>query len=275
MRRYKPLVINAHIIAVIENEWSQMKRNRVIMITTFAPPFLFVGLALMVLYLSRWIDLNYITLEKINDTLKQNFQTGETVLSHTDSIRAALLNPFLVLFEMLPIVVPLTIASYSIIGEKQTRSLETLLATPIRTWELLVGKAFAAALPGVAATWYSFAVFVFAAKFTVSSVIYRELILSPTWLITITLMTPIFTMFAVCLGIIISSRVKDPQSAQQLGSLLVLPMVGLMIGQISGLVSLHLAWILAAAVGIALVDAFLLVMAVRLFKREAILTSWR
>src|SRR4051812_6739226 len=202
MRTYKPIVINAHIIAVIENEWSQMTRNRVIMLTTFAPPFLFVGLALMVLYLSRWIDLNYITLERINETLQQNFATGETVLSHTDSIRAALLNPFLILFEMLPIVVPLTIASYSIIGEKQSRSLETLLATPIRTWELLVGKAFAAALPGVAATWYSFAVFVFAAKFTVTPVIYRDLILSPTWLITITLLTPIFTMFAVCLGII-------------------------------------------------------------------------
>src|SRR6266487_6041042 len=232
MTRRKSRVINAHIIAVIENEWAQMMRNRVIVLTTFGPPFLFVALALAVLYLSKWIDVNYVTIEKINDSLMQNLNTTETVLSHTDSIRAALLNPFLILFEMLPIVVPLTIASYSIIGEKQTRSLETLLATPIRTWELLVGKALAAAIPGVAATWYSFAVFVFAAKFAVSALIYHNLILSPTWLITITLMTPIFTMFAVALGIIISSRVKDPQSAQQVGSIVVLPLVGIMVGQI-------------------------------------------
>jgi ABC-2 type transport system permease protein len=275
MRGYKPLVINSHIIAVIENEWSQMKRNRVIMITTFGPPFLFVALALMVLYLSRWIDLNYLTIEKINETLKQNFETSDTVLSHADSIRAALLNPFLILFEMLPIVVPLTIASYSIIGEKQTRSLETLLSTPIRTWELLLAKALAAAIPGVAATWYSFAVFVLAAKFAVSPVIYKNLILSPTWLITITLMTPIFTMFAVCLGIIISSRVKDPQSAQQLGSLIVLPLVGLMLGQVSGLFSVNLTWVLVTATGIGLADAFLLVLSVRLFRRETILTGWK
>ena len=141
----KPLLINAHIIAVIENEWAQMVRNRVVMITTFGPPFLFVALALAVLYLSKWIDLNYLTIEKINASLMQTLDTTDTVLSHTDSIRAALLNPFLLLFEMLPIVVPITIASYSIIGEKQSRSLEALLATPIRTWELLVAKALAVA----------------------------------------------------------------------------------------------------------------------------------
>jgi ABC-2 type transport system permease protein len=268
-------LMNGHIRAVIENEWAQMRRNRVIMITTFGPPFLFVALALLVLYLSRWIDLNYVTIEKINESLMRNLDTKDTVLSHADSIRAALLNPFLILFEMLPIVVPLTIASYSIIGEKQTRSLETLLATPIRTWELLVAKALAAAIPGVAATWYSFAVFVLAARFAASPIIYHDLILSPTWLITITLMTPIFTMFAVCLGIIISSKVKDPQSAQQLGSLIVLPLVGVMVGQVSGLVSVNISWVLAAALGVGLTDVFLLTIAVRLFRRETILTGWR
>src|SRR4051812_14141262 len=237
MKKYRPWIINAQVIAVIENEWAQMKRNRVIVITTFAPPFLFVALALLVLYLSRWIDLNYVTIERINDTIKQNFDSGVSVLRRTESLRAALLNPFLILFEMLPIIVPLTIASYSIVGEKTTRSLETVLATPIRTWELLFAKAFAAAIPGIAATWYSFAVFVFAARFAVTPIIYSELILSPTWLITITVLTPLFTMFAVCLGIIISSRVKDPQSAQQLGSLMVLPLVGIMVGQVSGLFS--------------------------------------
>src|SRR5207253_2788198 len=142
-------------------------------------------------------------------------------LDHTDAIRAALLSPFLILFEMLPIVVPLTVASYSIIGEKQSRSLEAVLATPIRTWELLLAKAMAAAIPGIAATWYSFAIFLLAARYMVSDIIYHNLILSPTWLLAISVLTPLFTMLAVSLGIIISSRVKDPQGAQQLGSLVV------------------------------------------------------
>src|SRR5439155_21683155 len=149
-----------------------------------------------------------------------------------------------------------------IIGEKQNRSLETLLSTPIRTWELLVAKAMAAAIPGIAATWYSFAIFLLAARFMVTRVIYQNLILSPTWLIAISLLTPIFTMFAVSLGIIISSRVKDPQGAQQLGSLIVLPLVGIMIAQVLGAVDVNLSVILGTVLVIGVADVGLLALAV-------------
>jgi ABC-2 type transport system permease protein len=271
----KRVFVNAHIIAVIENEWAQMIRNRVVMLTTFVPPFLFVALALTVLYLSTWLDANYDALEDLSGRLLSELQKNPGALSNTDAIRATLLNPFLVLFQMLPIVVTLTIASYSIIGEKQTRSLEALLATPIRTWELLVAKAFAAAVPGIAATWYSFAVFVLAARFMVSPVIYNNIVLSPTWLIAITVLTPIFTMFAVCMGIIISSRVKDPQSAQQLGSLIVLPLVGVLVAQVVGAVDVNTSLVLGAALAIGVLDILLIVLATRLFRREYILTGWK
>ena len=51
------------------------------------------------------------------------------------------IDQILVLYMLAPLFIPLTIASYSIIGEKQLRTLEPLLATPIRTWELLAAKA--------------------------------------------------------------------------------------------------------------------------------------
>src|SRR5436309_3114032 len=173
VRMRKPLLVNARIIAVMENEWSQMIRNKVIIFTTFAPPFLFVIFALSVLYISTWIDLNYATLARVTRLVADLPASEVTILTHTDQIRVALLSPFLLLFEMVPLVVPLTVASYSIIGEKRSRSLEAVLATPIRTWELLIAKALAAAIPGIAATWYSFAIFVLAARFMVSPVIYH------------------------------------------------------------------------------------------------------
>ena len=63
-------------------------------------------------------------------------------------------------FLLMPATVPLAIASYSIVGEKQTRSLEAVLATPIRTTELLAGKAVAALVPGILAAWAAYAVMV-------------------------------------------------------------------------------------------------------------------
>ena len=266
--------ISPRMIAVIENEWAQMRRNRVVMFTTFAPPFLFVALALTVLFLSSWIEVNYASIERVSSTLGGGLNKFPSV-TRIDAVRAALLSPFLLLFEMLPLVVPLTVASYSIVGEKQSRSLETLLATPVRTWELLTAKALAAAIPGVAATWGSFAIFLVAARITVSPVIYNNLILSRTWLVAITLLTPIFTMFAVSLGIIVSSRVKDPQSAQQLGSLIILPVIGIMVAQVLGAVDVDASAILNAALFVGLADIGLLFLAVRLFQREKILTGWK
>ena len=60
---------------------------------------------------------------------------------------------FLVFFLLMPAYIPLSIATFSIIGEKQARSLEPVLAAPIRTVELLAGKAVAALVPGLLAGW--------------------------------------------------------------------------------------------------------------------------
>ena len=59
----------------------------------------------------------------------------------------------------MPLMVPVTIAAYSIVGEKITRSLEPLLATPVTTTELLLGKGLAAALPGVGTAWACYGIF--------------------------------------------------------------------------------------------------------------------
>jgi ABC-2 type transport system permease protein len=77
------------------------------------------------------------------------------------------------------------------------------------------------------------------------------------------------------MGIIISSRVKDPQGAQQLGSLIVLPLIMVMIGQIIGAVDVNYSSIVAAAVLMSIADIALLVVAVRIFRRETIFTGWK
>jgi len=60
------------------------------------------------------------------------------------------------------LIIPVNIAAYSVVGEKTTRSLEPLLATPITTAELLIGKNMAAAIPAVLATWAGFLLYLLA-----------------------------------------------------------------------------------------------------------------
>jgi ABC-2 type transport system permease protein len=53
----------------------------------------------------------------------------------------------------------MSVAAHSVIGEKQARTLEPLLATPLKTGELLAAKVIGAAAPGVALTTACFAAY--------------------------------------------------------------------------------------------------------------------
>src|SRR5687768_4943223 len=268
-------LLNHRITAVIENEWAQLTRSKIIIFTTLVPPVLLVAVALMLLFLSALLDADsLLSSDEVSAFLAAN-DIAPSTLSDADTVRAALLSPFLVLFQMIPLVVPITIASYSIIGEKQSRSLEALLATPVRTWELLLGKAFAAALPGLLATWYTYLVFAICARFMVSDDIFTKIIISPTWILAVVLLTPLFALLAVELAIMISSRVSDAQSAQQLGSLLVLPLIGILVAQVTGAVSVGVGSVTGAVVFVGVLDVLLLFVSIRLFSRETILMRWR
>ena len=91
----------------------------------------------------------------------------------------------------------------------------------------------------------------------------------------ILLITPLVALLALGLGVIVSSRATDPRSAQQIATLLVLPVVALLIAQISGLFLIGLPMILAAAGVLLVLAAIVLQVGVRLFQRETILTKWK
>ena len=56
---------------------------------------------------------------------------------------------FLTLLLLVPVTGAITFAGHSLVGEKLGRSLEPLLATPITTFELLVGKVIGALIPSL------------------------------------------------------------------------------------------------------------------------------
>src|SRR5262249_19583104 len=73
-------------------------------------------------------------------------------LTSAGQIQFFLYQQFLLLFLLTPITGAMALAAPSIVGEKQSRTLEPLLATPITTIELLVAKVLGALLPTLAIT---------------------------------------------------------------------------------------------------------------------------
>lgn len=259
------------IFAVLLREWAELRRNRVVLVSVVLPPLLFVAFPLAGLYggIVPYLADNTPQIDSLRRAVSE--LRG---LSDRQAIEILLLGQSLGLLLLAPVSAALTIAGYSIVGEKQQRTLEPLLASPLETWELLLAKTLAAALPSVAAGWMGYLVLVLGAAPTLSRVALGYL-LGPTGLLLILLLAPLVALLGVGLAVIASARADDPRAAQQLGVLVVLPLLGLLFAQATGLIYLGPGVVVVASLAAALVNLGLLVFAARVFEREAILTRWR
>jgi len=178
-------------------------------------------------------------------------------------------------FAVMASILPTVIASYSFVGEKVEKSLEPLLATPTTDGELLFGKSLAAFLPCILATYIGAAAYVIVAD--VWSYMNLGVFLLPNlnWIIIVGLVAPLACILSVEANVIVSSRVSDVRAAQQLGSLVVLPIILiLLLGSTIGFMPADtLALILSGAMAIAVVALFYVSKAT--FQREEILTKWK
>lgn len=258
--------------AVVSKEWTDMIRNKVVFYVVIFVPVLMVAIPLVMLYVMGRTPTNPQDLQDMQQMLSNPLFAG---LDSLESLQAAMASNMMVLFLMMPLMVPVTIATYSIVGEKITRSLEPLLATPITTTRLLLAKGFAAAVPGVLMTWICYAAFLIIARFLVVSDRVYAVFVNPMWLVAMFILAPLLTVMAVNVGIIVSSRVSDPRSAEQLGSLILLPLMILFVGAMSGFIMISSITFLISSLVVAAADVALIYLGAALFQREAILTQWK
>lgn len=257
------------LLTVALKELEDVRRSRLILTTLVVPTLLYILLAVLALWVGSMPGQSAAEMDAIERAMSR-----DPAASASAAFQSLLVDQILVLYMLAPLFIPLTIASYSIIGEKQVRTLEPLLATPIRTWELLVAKAVAALVPGVLVSWISYASFLVVAALHGSYEIVRFAV-GPVWLASFGILSPLFALLAVGMAVIASSRTSDPRAAQQLGAIVILPISGLLTAQVFGLIRLDVSHALFMSAVAGACDVALLWAAVRLFDRETILTRWR
>jgi ABC-2 type transport system permease protein len=184
----------------------------------------------------------------------------------------AMLNVY---FAVIAAVLPTVIASYSFVGEKVERSLEPLLATPTTDGELLLGKCLAAFLPSMAATYIGAAGFV--AVMDYWSYTNQGVFMLPNLNLALILgvVAPLACIVSVEANVIVSSRVSDVRAAQQLGGIVVLPIIlVLMLGSLFAFMPADLLALVLSGV-LAIVAVALFYVSKATFQREEILTRWK
>jgi ABC-2 type transport system permease protein len=260
-----------NILTLIDKEWAEVFKTRTVLWTVAIMPLVMTIMPLVILYTTRGVS------GSAADTVDvpAGFFKACAGLSSGDCIQIFILNEFLLMFMMIPAVIPVAIAAYSVVGEKTTRSLEPLLATPITTSELLTGKSLAAVIPAVAATFAGFGIFLLASPLVGLSPVARQAVLGPTWLVAILIGGPLMAVFSVNAALIVSSRVNDPRAAEQISMVAILPLLMLLFGQIAGIVILSPGLMVIFSLVLAVLDVGLILAGARLFEREAILTKWK
>ena len=256
------------ILVILQKEWIEIRQQPVLLISMILPPLLFTALPLIVFVLVG----SGSTHGHGNIPLSNSALGG---MSPNEAIQTATGMQFSIMYLLLPGLITSIIASYSIIGEKTSRTLEPLLATPIRTWELLVGKSLAALIPGIGITWLSGLLFIISIAFLSANPHVFAAIISPGWLVLFLVWSPLLALIAISVMVAISARVNDTRSAQQASVWLVVPFLSIFFGQLAGVQVLGLIFVLIVAVILVMAAGVALWLTVRIFQRESILTRWK
>jgi ABC-2 type transport system permease protein len=123
---------------------------------------------------------------------------------------------------IVPVILPATIAAYSVVGERDQGTLEPLLTTPIRREELIIGKGLASFIPAVAMSYLLFFVFAIAARLWATHAVGVEVWRS-SQLFAHLVFIPLLATWSIWVALAISARASDVRVAQQLGTLASLP----------------------------------------------------
>ena len=235
------------IRAVIRKELRDYRRRRSIVVTMSVLPCIFL----------------------INPVLTVFLTSASTATAALDqTVRLSL-----VFFLIIPVIMPSTLAAYSVAGEREQGTLEPLLTTPIRRQEFILGKAAAIMIPTVALSYTVFGLFLAAVRLFANSVVASALFHQGPILLALFLFTPLLAAWAIVVGMAISVRASEIRMAQQLGMLATVPLIGLFVLLAVGTIRATFLVAILFAVGLLVIDVRAARVVARMFDRERLVTG--
>lgn len=180
---------------------------------------------------------------------------------------------FAPMYLIVPLMVACVVAADSFAGEKERKTLEALLHSPITTRELLIGKVLAGLLPAIAVSLTSFILYGVIINVIGWPLMGRVFFPNAMWLILVLWVAPAVSCLGLGVSVLVSTRVSTFQEAYQLSGMVVLPVIALMVGQIGGVIFLSPLFALGLGVFLWLAALALLWFGARVFRREQLLTQ--
>lgn len=173
-------------------------------------------------------------------------------------------------FLMIPLMGSSVSAACSFVGEKERGTMETLLLTPLNVRQIFRAKVIGCLILSGISTVISFVVFAVVIS-TGDILLKMPFFFNWNWLVLLLLLTPAVTVFGVIFLVLVSGKSKSYMESMQTSGYIVLPVILLFLGQMSGLFQLNTLILLLVALVVWAADVVVLLFAARLFTPEKLL----
>ena len=177
------------------------------------------------------------------------------------------------LFLIMPLMFSSVVGADSFVGERERKTMEALLYSPATDVELFLGKVLAAVIPAISLSWLTYLVYIIVVNVASYGLFGRIWFPLPTWWPMMFWLTPAFALLGISATVMISSRVKTFMEAYQLTGSLVVLVLGLVVGQITGVLYLGVGTVMLIGTLIWIVDGILIYFSIRSFKRSMLVAN--
>ncbi|MBP2032053.1 ABC-type Na+ efflux pump permease subunit [Clostridium algifaecis] len=232
--------------------------KQVIMPMTIVPIILIVIIPIAILIIANFIGNDSSMFAKIAPLLKKLPSEYKTYTPAQLLIKVSIEFMFPSYFLIIPIMCSGVIGASSFVGEKEHKTLESLLYTPISMEQLLRAKILGVFIPSYIITLVSFIIFGIICN--VGGFIYFGRLIFPDIksLIIILWISPAINLLSLIFTVMVSAKSETFQEAQQVSGLLVIPVILILVAQMTGVLLLSKLVMLIAG-GVFLILDYLLI----------------
>ena len=267
------------ILAIVRKDLKVALQNKgVVLPIVILPLILFVAFPWIMTYAFSFTDISGASMSNV-DEMMARMPSGllyelRGYNQEQQMIVFALVYMLAPMFLIMPLMVSSVIAADSFAGEKERKTLEALLYTPTTDRELFTAKLLGGWTAAVAVALLSFVVYAVMVNAAAWGSIGHVFFPNWMWIALVFWVTPAVAGLGLVVMVFVSARAQGFQDAYQTGGLVVLPVIFLMIGQISGAMYFSLGVVLLVGALVWLLDAILLWFASKSFRRGELMTKF-
>ncbi len=263
------------VVAVMRKDWLEVVRNSQLLASLVIVPLIFAvvfPVAILLLGNSGILTSTVTGLQGFLD----HFPAGVVPASYTTeqvviyAVIVYFLAPF---FLFIPVMTASITAASSLVGEKERRTIEGLLYTPLSNRELVLAKVLGSVIPAVVLTWIAFVVYTVLVGVLGAPMMGGIFFPTWAWAVLIVLLVPLVSFLATSLIVAVSGRSTTMQGAQGTSMFVIFPVLALVLGQATGVMLFNVMVALVAAVVLTILDVLAFVLVVAKFQREQIVTK--